>query len=447
MAEAYRAKWIITASDEGENLYEDSVLVVEDGKIADIISEADLVEEDYETFIDYKNAVITPGFINLYTKLQYTDVFKIKSKGFLCAVKRFILGWHKFFSMLGIPKNKYSMHLANVEKNYICLSKKDKIASFKNGLKRLLLSGTTCFVEVSNDIRYFDLLNELPVKTFFFFDLYADTFQNSKKEYKKFKKVIGKLQKKISENNYFGVYLNSIWSVNKLFWKYIFKYAKRNNLPLMTELMESEEEFEWFNKKEDDEAGLDFYNMFLGHKKLMPEKEYNSAAKYLEGIKVLNKNVIIKNGNYLNNEDFEILSNYNVSMAYSPRVNEKLFKKSQTMSNLLRYFSKKLGFCTGSLTENEDLNMLRELFFVNGGLPVEEMIKYITIYPSEILKISDFTGSLEVGKHADFNVFKLDKKQTLDDLKEFTSPDDTYVNGEMIVKDKEIKETHLINIF
>ena len=326
MAEAYRAKWIISASSEGENLYEDSVLVVENGKISDIISEADLVEEDYDLYTDYGNAIITPGFINLFTQLQYTDVFKVKSNGLFYKIKRFFVEWHKFFSMLGIPKNKYSMYLADVEKEYICLSKKDKLSSFKNGLKQLLLSGTTCFVEVSSDTKFFDLLNKLPIKTFFFFDLYSDTFKNSKKEYKKFKKTIGKLRKKLSDSTYFGVYPHSIWSTNKLLWKYIFKYAKRNNLVLLAELMESEEEYQWFCKKYGAESGLDFYNMFLGNKKLTPENEYASAVKYLEGIKVLNKNVIIKNGNYLNNEDLEVLSNHDVKIAYSPRVNEKYFK-------------------------------------------------------------------------------------------------------------------------
>ena len=439
MAEAYRAKWIITASDDGENLYEDSVLVVEDGKISDIISEADLVEEDFETFVDYGNAVITPGFVNLFTQLQYSDVFKIKSKGLFAKIKQFVFSWHKFFSMLGIPKNKYSMHLAEVEKEYLCLNQKDKMSSFKNGLKQILLSGTTCFVNVSDDLRYFDLLNKLPVKTFLFFDLYADTFKKSKTEYKKFKKVINKLQKKMSKNTYFGVYPHSIWSTNKLLWKYLFKYAKRNNLILMTELMESEEEAEWFNKSEVAESGLDFYNVFLGNKKLLPEEEYDSAVKYLEGIKVLSKNVIIKNGNYLNNEDLEILSNHNVSMAYSPRVNEKVFKKSQSASTLLRYFPKKLGFCTGSLTDNEDLNILSELLLANIALPIEEMIKYTTIYPSRMLKLSDITGSLESGKQADFNVFRLDKKQTLQDFKDFSTPNDVYIDGKIIVKDRKVE--------
>ena len=438
MAEAYRAKWIITSSEENENLYEDSVLIVDNGKISDIICEADLVEEDYENYTDYGNAVITPGFINLFTQLQYSDVFKTKSKGLLPTTKRFIFGWHKFFSMLGIPKNKYSMHLAEVEKEYKCLSKKDKMTSFKSGLKALILSGTTCFVEVSDDLNHFELLNKLPIKTFFFFDLYADTYKKSKIEYKKFKKIIGKLKKKLTDNTYFGVYPHSIWSVNKLLWKYIFKYVKKNNLFLMTELMESEEEAQWFQKDENTESGLDFYNMFLGHKKLIPEKEYKSSVKYLEGIKVLNKNVIIKNGNYLNNEELEILSSHNVKIAYSPRVNKKIFQKSQSTATLLKYFSKNFGFCTDALTNNEDLNILSELFSVNIELPIEEAIKYITIYPARMLVIDDITGSLDVGKHADFNVFKLNKKQTLDEFKNFATPNDVYIHGKLIVKEQKL---------
>ena len=72
------------------------------------------------------------------------------------------------------------------------------------------------------------------------------------------------------------------------------------------------------------------------------------------------------------------------------------------------------------------------------SLPIEEMLKYITVYPAQMLKLDNITGSLEVGKHADFNVFKLSKKQTLQDFKDFSVPNDVYILGQIIVKDKKL---------
>ena len=45
---------------------------------------------------------------------------------------------------------------------------------------------------------------------------------------------------------------------------------------------------------------------------------------------------------------------------------------------------------------------------VKGGLSREEALKGITIYPAEILGLSDKLGSIEVGKQADFSLFNGD---------------------------------------
>lgn len=86
-----------------------------------------------------------------------------------------------------------------------------------------------------------------------------------------------------------------------------------------------------------------------------------------------------------------------------------------------------------------NFNLLEEIFSVNSTLPIEEIIKYITIYPAKLLKIDKLTGSLETNKSADFNVFKLDKKQKdITALRYNTKPEFVFVNGECIAKNGEV---------
>ena len=82
----YKSKWILTS--EGEIL-KDYAIVVDEGKIIDIIpnSKADF-EEKY--LKDLGNSVITPGFIDLFTQLQYTEVNDVKPKSLKNKLKRFI---------------------------------------------------------------------------------------------------------------------------------------------------------------------------------------------------------------------------------------------------------------------------------------------------------------------------------------------------------------------
>ena len=60
------------------------------------------------------------------------------------------------------------------------------------------------------------------------------------------------------------------------------------------------------------------------------------------------------------------------------------------------------------------------------GLSAEEALKAITIYPAEILGISDKVGSLQTGKDADLSVFSGEPLEVSADLKE------VYIEGEKI---------------
>ena len=71
MAKAYRAKWIIPSDG---NVYEDCALIVDEGKVQEIIKQSDLVEENYTHVRDFANSVITPGFVNLHNHLQYSEL-------------------------------------------------------------------------------------------------------------------------------------------------------------------------------------------------------------------------------------------------------------------------------------------------------------------------------------------------------------------------------------
>ena len=171
MADAYKAKWILTSADENsdfQKIYEDSALIVENGKIEDIIPSTEVLDENFEKVIDFGNAIITPGFVDINANLQYYGVLDEDLDK--SAVKKFFLDIKHFFCMIGVPVDFYSYKKAFVEKEYQSLSKSQKIILFKDALKKSLLCGTTCVVQVSkNDNllkKHFEILNKTPLKTF-----------------------------------------------------------------------------------------------------------------------------------------------------------------------------------------------------------------------------------------------------------------------------------------
>ena len=95
MAKAFKAKWILTSSNgDYETVYENCALVVENGKISDILPQEEIYDEIYESVEDFGNAVITPGFVDLDANLQYKEPTNYK---------KFWIKLRQFFSMLGTP--------------------------------------------------------------------------------------------------------------------------------------------------------------------------------------------------------------------------------------------------------------------------------------------------------------------------------------------------------
>src|SRR5699024_7724580 len=108
-----------------------------------------------------------------------------------------------------------------------------------------LLNGTTCVCQLSKESKYFSLLNEIPIKTYLFFELFSDSADSSKEEFRNIQKKIDKLMKQKSENTFVGVAPHSVTSVHKRLFKILVKYCKKNNILLTIRLSESKDEIDW----------------------------------------------------------------------------------------------------------------------------------------------------------------------------------------------------------
>ncbi len=428
MAKIYKSKWIIACDG---TIYENCALKVDEGKIEEIIGQNDINQEGTYHIKDFENAVITPGFINLHNHLQYTNIGKTKLKGLKENIKKVFTDIKKHYHLAGISRQSFVYKLADLLSEYFCYTREDKIKSFKKGLELSLLNGTTCICELSRETKYFELLNDTPIKTYLFFELFSDSTKSSKEEFRNIQKKINKLLKQKSESTFVGVAPHSVTCVHKRLFKILAKYCKKNNILTTIRISESKDETDWVKYGFSDS---DILGAFCGNKKFEPAITGVSPVVYLMNLGVLNKQTIATYGNYLTESDLEILKENKVSFCYCPRVSKKLHNSLLDFKTVNEVFQKRYGFGSNSLAFNDDLSLLNEVKSVNDGiLNTEEVILHLTKYPAKILRLDNMIGTLEQGKDADFNVFKLNENEDYNSILNKIRPDYVYIKGHKMV--------------
>lgn len=425
----YKSRWIITSTGE---ILENFALVVDEGKFVDIIPQSE-INYAPEYVKDFGNAVITPGFIDLFTQYQYTNVGKNKPKSFKYKLKKFFITFSMKFNFAGISKSNYCYKWAQILTDYFSMTRDEKLESFADGVEASIAAGTTCIAQVSREKKFFEVINRLPIKTYLFFEIYADSSMKSKKTFKYMRSVVEDLIYHKGPNTYIGVMLNSISGVHRKLWELFSKYCRKHSMLLMTRFIESIDEIEWLEHGFSD---IDILHKFLGFRKISPFDKELTPVQYLEKMKVLSNKVIIANANMATDKDLERLSEGSVKFVYQPIYNEEMSGTDIGFEKVLKYFSKNFGLSTQSFATDKDFSLLNLAIKINKdtNLDLIELLKYITIYPAKILRLDHITGSIEKGKDADFNVFKLNDGEGYEAIINHSVPYSTYSQGHKLVK-------------
>lgn len=429
----YKAKWILTSA---QDVLEDMAIVVDEGKIIDIIPNSS-VQFDEKYVKDLGNAVITPGFIDLLTQYQYTDILDAQPKDLKSKVKRFFKMFSLKYNFAGVRADNYSRKWAGILTNYFTLDRAHKINSFKHGVTESVKAGTTCVAQVSKEFKYFELINKLPIKNYLFFEVFADSKDSSKKTFKGLRAKIEDLILHKGENTHIGIMLNSISGVHIKLWALFSKYCRKHSMLMMTRFAESQDEMEWLEHGFSD---IDLLHKFMGMRKISPSVTDVTPVQYLDELKVLTKKVLVANANYDENE-FEALADTGAKYIYQPLYSEEICNKKLEFSDVLKYFSQNFGLSTQSFASGRSFSLLKLANDLNkdGLLDIVELIKYLTIYPAKILRLDNSIGTIEVGKDADFNVFKLADGEDYKALANAEMPYSTYSRGRKIVKRGEVR--------
>jgi len=184
------------------------------------------------------------------------------------------------------------------------------------------------------------------------------------------------------------------------------------------------------------------------------EKRYGARpVEYLRGLGIFNQPTVMAHGVVLNDEERDILKEYDVRVAQNPMSNLKL---GSGIADIVSLLDKdiKVGIATDSAASNNNLDMFEEMrvaALLQKGmykdatkLPAEKTLALATRIGAEAIGMKH-TGSLEVGKKADFITIDPYDKAHLQPVSEAYSHlvyaakgsdvCDVYIDGKQVVKE------------
>jgi len=429
MKTLYKSKWILPKSLV---IIEDGGFLVEDGVILDVLDPKNLRKFNSNNceIVDFGNSVLTPGFINLHVHLQYTEIGDKKSKSIVNRIIRLFLYLKKFF-ILKFNKKSFVSWIINLIIEYICWTREEKQESFKEGLKQVLLSGTTCVAQLSAEEAYLEILKSSPVRSAVFFEIYADSEQSADINFEKFRQVYEKHSQSLPKGMITGISPHAFYNVHEKLWQKIVEYSEKHNVLIHTHFAESPEEMEWLKTGHSD---INKLHKLVGVKKLQPYQKGLDPVLYLKNLNLPFENVILAHINQLEEKDYKELADLGVSVAHCPRSNIILHNKTLDILKLLQYLPSRTGIGTDSLYSNYDLNILNEARVIfDSGAGLFTVLDMLTINAARILRMDNIIGSLEKGKQADFLVFRLKENENYRNFINKNSPDSVYISGKTIV--------------
>lgn len=141
-------------------------------------------------------------------------------------------------------------------------------------------------------------------------------------------------------------------------------------------------------------------------------------AVWLEQIGFLGPGQVAAHAVWLTGEEIDLLARRRVGVAHCPSSNMKLASGGVAPIVELREAGAVVGLGTDSVASNNSLSMLREIHLAGllhknqrwdaAVLPAQQLLDLATIEGARLLGREAKLGSIEVGKAADFSLFRLD---------------------------------------
>jgi len=410
-----KAAWVLPVL--GEPIANACILVV-GNKIEKIVTQ-DLLAESVagrkHLIHDYGRAVILPGFINLHTHLEHTNLRDL-------AKESDFLDW--------LPK----LMQATGQWSFA-----DRVRSVQQGITEIIAAGTSFVVDSSYNGASIKALAQSGLRALVGLEIFGVDESAADKQWQYWVEsrqsflTDEAVSQAISDGRIaITVAPHAPYTVCPALWDKAQKWSQENCLILLSHLAESKAECNWFRSEDKNlkkfliaafsKRDPDFADLY--EKRIGWKYSSHSSVEHLHKIGALTDNLLAAHVVQIDNLDIDLLKKADVSIAHCPKSNTTL-KCGITPLKKLLAGKLRIGIGTDSAASSGSLDLLSECrFAVNLHQSLEdpikisakEVIEFLTIKAAACLKLDHKLGSLGPGKLADIAVFALPETHSSDSL-------------------------------
>lgn len=375
-----------------------AAILIENGKIRDIGIKDEIINR-YRSheLMEFKDAALMPGLINLHAHLELTAlkdrIFKEDTE---------LMHW--------------ILRLVDEKK---ATSAEVLSSGSEKGITEAISTGTTTISDISTNGESLYKLKKTGIRGIVYKELL--NFDDTKALccWKKAIEDIESLRKDETALLSIGISPHSPYSVSPRLLGLIQGYAEKENLKLTMHVSESREEIKFIS--EDKGPIKDIYlKRFKWDKyKRQVFGDCKSPVEYLEKEGLLSPEFLLVHGVHLNNDDIKRLARKGVPVVHCPRSNVFIGVGVAPFYNLISE-GITVGLGTDSCASNYTLNMWDEMRFAyllhnrinDKKITAEDIIMAATINGAKALGLDDKTGTIEIGKEADIIAVRFPKRDT-----------------------------------
>lgn len=360
-------------------------IAVENGLITAVGSLAELRAASGAPVTDLPGCAVIPGLVNAHTHLELTH----------------FPAWKLRKGLDYLPKT-YVEWIQQVVKIKRALRPEELELSVREGLRLSIESGTTALGEILTDFSlaslygsspligrlFFEVLGHDPVQCFALLERLETTLRDTR---------LGGFQRGISPH--------TPYTVSAYLFEKVQELSRRLGIPKAVHLSETAEEVSFMH----DTTGAIAKVLFpLVHwEAYLPHPMRTTSTGFLDELGVLDRSMLAVHAVHVTPDDVAILKERGVSVVLCPRSNDRLFVGCAP-HHLLKSAGIPLALGTDSLASNDSLSLWDEIRFLQQVAPeafsADELLAMATLGGARALGIEASTGSLEVGKRADFLV-------------------------------------------